>query len=751
MKLTVKMTSDWHIGTGSRADTVVDAAVQRDGDHLPFIPAKSLTGVLRDACEEVASALDAASPSKPWHGVLVEMFGTSEGSAASTDGPKSAALSIRPAHIAENLRQHLVGPAHEARRRALTITRGLTAIDSASGTAMHDHLRFVELSRGDLVLEAKLDLRDPTESQLALLWAGTQRLKALGGYRRRGAGRCTVSLEGHALVNDRGRLRELLEFDEPTTSAVAIGDAELSAEPQVESGAAPGAGDWVDIDLTLNLETPVVVPSRVLGNVTESLDYVPGGMMLGALGPSIGTFVDIGSAIAEGRIVVADAVPVLGGLEAHPTPSTWGYDKESPPTSRRAVLRTERDAPDAQFRRLKTGWAAVDPKDATVVREFAPAGSTIALGMHNTIDDHLQRPTEDVGGLFALEAIAAGTQLRSKIRVKPDRAVSPEQVIEALPSTLRLGKAKKDDYGLVTLSATPTTRPSAQNGGLSRTYVSVWCLSDVVVLGAHLGSAPTLHGLAEELSKRLGVGATPSSDSRHVRSVRQDRFNARWGLPRPSQVAVAAGSVAGFDLDGRVGSEQLAQLERSGIGERTAEGFGRVVFNHPLLEESSLSWSSDADGTDDPGETTPAVDGAELPPVIKLLDGVVLNELVQQRTVDLVGPRPPDNDARMSQLGAVQTAVRGLSEFVPDNTLATWVDAVKGNDNRKERWEPQTLTALKSLANSPNVVWQVLGISPPETSEGWGNGVRSLVTTAIALRRLDGLGQLVVKQAEQTI
>ena len=43
--LRVHMLSDWAIGTGEGRVGEVDATVRRDSDGLPFVPAKTLTGI----------------------------------------------------------------------------------------------------------------------------------------------------------------------------------------------------------------------------------------------------------------------------------------------------------------------------------------------------------------------------------------------------------------------------------------------------------------------------------------------------------------------------------------------------------------------------------------------------------------------------------------------------------------------------------------------------------------------------------
>ncbi len=66
-----------------------------------------------------------------------------------------------------------------------------------------------------------------------------------------------------------------------------------------------------------------------------------------------------------------------------------------------------------------------------------------------------------------------------------------------------------------------------------------------------------------------------------------DGFNTQWHLPRWRAVALEAGSSARLRLEEPVTPElqrRLRHLEQEGIGERRNEGYGRVIFNHPLYE-----------------------------------------------------------------------------------------------------------------------------------------------------------------------
>ena len=51
--------SDWHVGSGAGIPGSVDRQVLRDEEGFPYVPGKTLTGVLRDAAEWIADVRDA--------------------------------------------------------------------------------------------------------------------------------------------------------------------------------------------------------------------------------------------------------------------------------------------------------------------------------------------------------------------------------------------------------------------------------------------------------------------------------------------------------------------------------------------------------------------------------------------------------------------------------------------------------------------------------------------------------------------
>ena len=85
------MLSDWHIGTGAGRSGEVNATIRRDHRDLPFVPAKSLTGILRDACETAARALDDGQDRGSWQRIVTVLFGSQPGAATKVAASVAAA------------------------------------------------------------------------------------------------------------------------------------------------------------------------------------------------------------------------------------------------------------------------------------------------------------------------------------------------------------------------------------------------------------------------------------------------------------------------------------------------------------------------------------------------------------------------------------------------------------------------------------------------------------------------------------
>ena len=166
---------------------------------------------------------------------------------------------------------------------------------------------------------------------------------------------------------------------------------------------------------------------------------------------------------------------------------------------------------------------------------------------------------------------------------------------EIAGARLNLLAARKDDYERVDMEAEPSEPEIAG----ARDHLVVWLLSDTLVRGRSLRFEPTPKVLMIELEKMLpGVQLAesrlqPGGLSAAIATRRTESWHVPWGKPRPTLMGLAAGSCMVYRVvKGGVAPEQLAEIEASGIGERRAEGYGRVCFNDPLLAGSLKDWKA---------------------------------------------------------------------------------------------------------------------------------------------------------------
>ena len=53
IKYKIEFHTDWHCGSGLAAGADVDALVVKDKNGMPFIPGKTIKGLVREAVEEI--------------------------------------------------------------------------------------------------------------------------------------------------------------------------------------------------------------------------------------------------------------------------------------------------------------------------------------------------------------------------------------------------------------------------------------------------------------------------------------------------------------------------------------------------------------------------------------------------------------------------------------------------------------------------------------------------------------------------
>jgi CRISPR-associated protein Csx10 len=769
-RVSLQMKSDWHIGTGAGRPGSIDSLVARDADRFPFVPAKTLNGIWRDTLERVTLGLDNGTPGG-WTKWVDVVFGNqpAQPRANPTIKPNPSLLRIQPARLSESLRAKICAAKDPRLLTVLTFIKPGVAIEAASGTAKPDFLRFEEMGRAGTVLQADCELLLPPEwntearkAVSALLLLSTRLVERLGGKRRRGAGRCELRISDSSgnEIDHQSALSWLTDYEKktapetPPTSSQA--DAFSLKSEAIDS-------EWQVIEFSLRLLTPVSVVTATLGNVSESLDFIPGTYLLPHVTKTLGRKLGerLFQAVAYGDLQVLPATVQINGCRGLPVPRVLaqhkvdgGFDKKGTVYNK---LKDDINDTTPQLRPFRSGFVEVMESVGTGTKKLPSYKTTpMTLLMHNTVEDGVQRPTEAVGGVFSRQAIAAGSVLRGEIRLKKNLANELLDSLKDLEGTVRLGTSRKDDYGAAKMELLRSesgkdvepknvdTYPKLDSSDPRR--LTVCLLSDCLLRGANLRQTNLAEDLAAELSTadkldvRLALvrpnGDATTGNNRTTSLVmvrRIESWHERWGFPRPTLVAMSAGSCVVFDADRDLDLKKLKHVEAEGVGERRGEGYGQIRFNPPLLTEPINGWEP-ADkphefaDTDSPGQNANVGGSAALrgrdEEFAKLIETVawrealrvavlkVANDLANRK--EIFGFDSSQGKLPMSQVGGLRSAISRLRNQTDAPIVTGWLDHLKATPNRREKWAKSKRAAedkverIEKLISDESKVWLIL-------------------------------------------
>jgi CRISPR/Cas system CSM-associated protein Csm3 (group 7 of RAMP superfamily) len=204
--VTIELTSYWRAGTGRGSAGRLDALCLRDRDGLPYLPGRTLKGLLRDAVDraEQWGWFDDLSPSgEDSSGTLVQrLFGQAgfhrsdaagEGSLTPIRNTRSGTLAIANATLPETDRRALASAEAVWRRRLFEVVN-TTAMDPETGTALDKTLRAEEVAL-PMTLEAHVSpLAGAPETWREVLDRALPLVRGLGSGRSRGFGQCRLTL-----------------------------------------------------------------------------------------------------------------------------------------------------------------------------------------------------------------------------------------------------------------------------------------------------------------------------------------------------------------------------------------------------------------------------------------------------------------------------------------------------------------------------------------------------------------------------
>ena len=634
--VTIVFTSDWGVSTGVGHAGRTHSTIERCGDD-PVVRGTVITGVLREQAMLAAKALDGPEEKSPkkWTNFAWWLFGQ--------DPNSEPGSTPHPRHV-------LFTDATPASSIDIHDTVSLS-IDPQTGTARDQFLRFTERAAPGvltgtftLIDEAGAEPSNQTTIEAAhfLLGVAGLMVRGIGSGRSGGDGECTVLVTNHEVEARAGQstskivafasscaqelrtsLKKLAQSLKPDVVS-ALPAPQRSTQHQVGtidgSAAQHSGGHHLILDLTLN--SPIVSYEVPFSNEIRSLDFLRGTVLLPWLHRLVSSKkrgeheAVITNAVTGGHLSVSDALPVISDAKGLPVPLTLKTDKTLPSDS---PITLYGDSPKNEGKLpIRGGYVFFGPKggdgEEPGTKTQGWYGKPPLRGRQTTAINH-ETGAASKGQLVLVEALPEGMRMRAHVWLS-------EELWQAASIADLLGKTRKARLGSRKLtgtfgSATCTLREETAaerearshfgNAGstqltstastsadgtatgegtmTSSSVVSLWFTSDVIARSAGLGAGGTVDDLIRAF-KREGIiveaVGTPS-----IRHRRVDSWSPADNGPRASRLAIQAGSVIQVHVS-KKDRDKLLELAPFGVGELTAQGYGRFVVDHPLLSIQSI-------------------------------------------------------------------------------------------------------------------------------------------------------------------
>ena len=633
--VTIVFTSDWGVSTGVGQAGRTHSTIERSNGK-PVVRGTVITGVLREQAMLAAKALDGQKDGK-WTSFALWLFGQDPNSEpGSTPHPRHVLFTdATPASkipIHDTVSLSIDPNTGTARDQFLRFTERAAA-GILTGTFT-------------LIDEAGAELSDPAKIKAAhfLLGVAGLMVRGIGSGRSGGDGECTVLVSGDEVEERnaqstseivtfasshartlRTNLKSLAQSLKPEVVS-ALPAPQRSTQHQVGtvdgSAAQHGSGHHLILDLTLN--SPIVSYEVPFSNEIRSLDFLRGTVLLPWLHRLVSSNkrgedeAVITNAVTGGHLLVSDALPVIEDIEGLPVPLTLKTDKT--PTSD-STITLYGDSPKNQGKiPVRGGYVFFAPKEGDGEEPGTKTqgwyGKPPLRGRQTTAINH-ETGAASKGQLVLVEALPEKMCMRAHVWVS-DELWEAASVFNLLGKTreARLGSRKltgtfgsatctlreeTDDErearsrfgnaGIVqpTGDASKSANGTASGEGTPASSddqrVSLWFTSDVIARSAGLGAGGTIEDLIRAF-KREGITVeavgTPS-----IRHRRVDSWSPADNGPRATRLAIQAGSVIQVQVS-EEDRAKLLKLAPFGVGELTAQGYGRFVVAHPLLNIRSI-------------------------------------------------------------------------------------------------------------------------------------------------------------------
>lgn len=543
MQLLFELLSDTCISSGESIAGIIDVEVEFDEYGIPFIPAKRLKGVLREAAEDINLICDGkysdciddifGKPGKCIPGNMILENGRLEDYKEIVDIVRRGKTS----------KEYGILFNEEFIKDNFTYIRSQTAIDE-DGVAKVNSLRNIRVLKKGLKFLFNLEIE---KEYVQFLNEVCKMVRHIGLNRTRGLGEVKLSL-----VEDDENIKVGIQGDKK----VEIKDNKLNYK--------------------IKLKEPCVLDT----------EYISGSSILGIFASKHIKLNNIGGNNAHendefvnlflfDKVIFSNAYLTINDEKLLPTPITFLKEKNS---LRKDIYNLWDESifeEDRQYNSLLYDYG--------ILEEDVFKGHNVEkyINYHHRrpSDKTIGRPIKENGDYYQYTCIKEGTEFKGEL-------IGEEIFLDKLmklfenDNSIWIGASRNAQYGKAEIEFQTYEQNSYD---IEENKVAILLTSPMIIRNK-FGLYSTSK---EDLLEELGLKKYRDNIEVYLKTVEIGGFNSKWGLPKERVAAIKEGSVIVID---NVTIDDVYEIVDRSYGERINEGFGRVeIINHNLEDELSFT------------------------------------------------------------------------------------------------------------------------------------------------------------------
>ncbi|OOE48911.1 RAMP superfamily CRISPR-associated protein [Salinivibrio kushneri] len=314
----------------------------------------------------------------------------------------------------------------------------------------------------------------------------------------------------------------------------------------------------------------------------DSLDYIPGSAILGAIAAKLYPSLDEAESwnmFHTGSVKFGPCFPVADHQLALPIPASWHYKKNQTPFAKDQLNKTKIDnqasqhfqrAANTQYKQCRSGYITASGKIGEVAK---------GISTKTAIERKTGKAKDQT--LYTYAFIEAKQTFVGW--VESDNQAYLSAIREQLQTPLTLGRSRNTEFGRVEIALIDP--PAQPEPTIDTQQLTVWCLSDCQCIDWR--GLPTYVPALEQLAPHAKGKLNPSKS--FIRAGSVTRFNQKRQGYDSEQCVINKGSVLVYDLETPLSQQDLLDLQHQGLGINQHQGLGWIMINPAWATQATLA------------------------------------------------------------------------------------------------------------------------------------------------------------------